>query len=66
MKKYRPYYCGSEDDNYEGENISFDTSKGAWDWVAENGICEDCKKIFEENPLGSYCAGEWDVDEYDE
>ena len=62
IKLYRPYYLGSDDGDYNGEDILFITEDKAWDYI-HGQCCNICKKV--NNGVGSQCESEWYVVKYD-
>lgn len=64
MKKYEAILLsyGDNDKFSDPSKKGFNSEEDAWDYVIKH-LCELCRKS--KDPIGSSCAAEWTVDEYE-
>ena len=61
MIKYEAIYLPVCDNIKDPSKKGFDSENDAWDYIIKH-FCKGCSEF--ENPIESYCAAEWMVDEY--
>lgn len=64
MKKYEAILLSYGDNNKfpDPSKKGFNTEDEAWEYIVKH-LCEVCRKS--KDPIGSQCAAEWMVDEYE-